>query len=147
MPTLRRISAALFIASIGWTHTAPAQQPRAWFTTWTSSNQQAAARPLPDSVDRVPTYVNRTLRQIVRTSIGGNQVRVRFSNEYGDRPLVIGAARVAVRDSGASIVASTDREMLFGGRPAVTIRPGATIVSDPVSFTVPALRDIAITIF
>jgi len=146
MPTLRRTSVAVVIATIGWTHAALAQQSSAWFTTWTSSNQQAA-RPLPDSVDRVPTYVNRTLRQIVRTSIGGNQVRVRFSNEYGDRPLVIGAARLALRDTGASVVASTDREMLFSGRPSVTIRPGATIVSDPVSFTVPVLRDLAITIF
>lgn len=146
MPTLRRIAAALLVATLGSAHAAFAQQSSGWLTTWTSSNQQAA-RPLPDSLDRVPTYVNRTLRQIVRTSIGGDRVRVRFSNEYGDRPLVIGAARVALRDSGSSIVASSDREMLFGGRPSVTIRPGATVVSDPVSFTVPALRDLAITIF
>ncbi|MGH9885305.1 MAG: SGNH/GDSL hydrolase family protein [bacterium] len=117
-----------------------------WLTTWTSSNQQAL-RPPPDSVDRAPTYVNRTLRQIVRPSVGGSPIRVRFSNEYGDRPLVIGSAHVALRDSGAAIVASTDRAITFGGKSSVTIRPGAGIVSDPVSFTLPPLRDLAITVF
>jgi lysophospholipase L1-like esterase len=148
MSTLRRTSMAIVVATLGSAQatTTLAQQPGRWFTTWTSSNQQSV-RPPTDSVDRAPTYVNRTLRQIVRTSIGGNQVRVRFSNEYGDRPLVIGAARVALRDSGASIVASTDQPIQFGGRPSVTIRPGAAIVSDPLAFTVPALRDLAITIF
>jgi hypothetical protein len=79
MPTLRRASVAVVVATIASAHAALAQQSGAWFTTWTSSNQQAP-RPLRDSVDRVATYVNRSLRQIVRTSIGGNQVRVRFSN-------------------------------------------------------------------
>jgi lysophospholipase L1-like esterase len=118
-----------------------------WFTTWTSSNQQAPARPPRDSVDRIPTYVNRTLRQIVRSTIGGDPIRVRFSNEYGDRPLVIAEARIALRDTGSAVVASSSRQVVFGGRPSVTIRPGATMVSDPVAFALPQLRDVAITVF
>src|SRR6476660_6747673 len=88
--------------------TSPTPAAGGWLTTWTSSNQQAV-RPPTDSVDRVPTYVNRTLRQIVHTSIGGNRIRVRFSNEYGDRPIVIAKTRIALRDSGSAIVAATDR--------------------------------------
>src|SRR3954469_20690487 len=95
--------------------TSPGPVAGGWLTTWTSSNQQAA-RPPADSVDRVPTYVNRTLRQIVHTSIGGDRVRVRFSNEYGDRPIVVAKARLALRDSGAAIVASTDRAVTFDGK-------------------------------
>ena len=34
-----------------------------------------------------------TLRLVVRTSIGGDHARIRLSNEYGDRPLVIGISR------------------------------------------------------
>jgi lysophospholipase L1-like esterase len=104
-------------------------------------------RPPRDSIDRAPTYVNRTLRQIVHTSIGGDRIRVRFSNEYGDRPLVIAKARVALRDSGAAIVASTDRAVTFGGGESITIRPGATIYSDAITFALPSLSDLVISTY
>lgn len=68
--------------------------------TWAPSLQPAAPRPPADSVDRVATIVNRTLRQIAHVSIGGARVRVRLSNEYGDRPLVIRSARIALRTNG-----------------------------------------------
>ena len=78
------------------------------------------ARPPRDSIDRTPTLVRQTLRLSSRTSIGGDHVRIRISNEYGDRPLVIGAAHIAVRDTGAAIVAATDRALTFGGRASVS---------------------------
>ena len=43
------------------------------------------------------TVSNQTLRQIVRTSIGGSRVRVVLSNVFGTTPLAIGAADVAPR--------------------------------------------------
>jgi lysophospholipase L1-like esterase len=123
------------------------QQPR-WIATWSPSYYAAPPRPAsPDSADRVATYVDRTLREIVHTSIGGNRVRVRFTNEYGDRPLVIGAARIAVRDSGARVRANTSRALTFDGKSRVVVRPGAIVVSDPVSLDVPPLGDIAITLY
>ncbi len=124
-----------------------APQPAAsrWFATWTASPSDAGPRPPRDSIDRVPTLFDQTVRLIVRSSIGGDQVRIRVSNEYGDRPLVIGSAHIAVRDSGARIIASTDRTLMFGGKPAVRLRPGAIAFSDPVRFAVPALRDLAIS--
>jgi lysophospholipase L1-like esterase len=100
-----------------------------------------------DTIDRIPTYVNRTLRQIVHTSIGGDRIRVRFSNEYGERPLVIAKARIALRDSGSAIVTASDRAVTFDGRESITIRPGATIYSDAVSFTLPNLADLVISMY
>ncbi len=138
--------ASLVLAACTRPSTAPAPASGGWFTTWAASNQQAV-RPPADSVDRAPTYVNRTLRQIVHASIGGDRVRVRFSNEYGDRPLVIAKARIALRDSGASIVASTDRAVTFDGKESITIRPGATIYSDGVAFTLPKLSDLVISTY
>ena len=73
-------------------------------------------------------------------------MRIRLSNEYGDRPLVIGAAHIAVRDSGAAIDASTDRTLTFGGRSTVRLNPGAVAFSDPVALAVPALRDVAVSL-
>ena len=117
-----------------------------WFATWTASPFDAPRRPPRDSVDRTPSLHDQTLRLITRTSIGGDAVRIRISNEYGDRPLVIDAAHVAVRDTGASIVTSTDRALTFGGRSYVRLLPGAVAVSDPAPFAVPALRDLAVSL-
>src|SRR5262245_35658962 len=43
-------------------------------------------------------FTNQTLRQIVRTSVGGSRLRVVLSNAYGTSPLTVGAAHVALRD-------------------------------------------------
>ncbi|HEV7991409.1 MAG TPA: SGNH/GDSL hydrolase family protein [Gemmatimonadaceae bacterium] len=117
-----------------------------WFATWTASASDAPRRPPRDSVDRTPSLYDQTLRLVVRTSIGGDAVRIRLSNEYGDRPLVIDAAHVAVRDSGAGIVPSTDHALTFGGRSYVRLLPGAVAVSDASPFAVPALRDLAVSL-
>lgn len=124
-----------------------AQQPARWLATWAPSPFAAAPRPAVDSLDRVPTWANRTLRQVVRTTIGGERLRVRFTNEHGERPLAIGAAHVALRDSGATIRPGTDHAITFGGRSSVIVGRGAVIVSDPVEMAVPALTDLAISIW
>ena len=104
-------------------------------------------RPVADSlVDRRPWYANRTIRQIVRTSIGGTALRLRFSNEYGDRPLVIAGVHVALRDTGSAIQPGTDHAVTFSGHASITMRPGAMVVSDPVPFALPQLTDLAVTI-
>jgi len=92
-------------------------------------------------------YNNQTIREIVHTSIGGNQVRVRISNTFGSAPLVIGEAHVAVTSSGASIVPGTDRALTFGGRISVTIPAGAPALSDPVDLHVQPVSDIAVSIY
>ena len=46
---------------------------------------------------------DQTLRQVVRTSIAGTEVRVTVSNVFGSEPLAIGAAHVALRDEGSRI--------------------------------------------
>jgi lysophospholipase L1-like esterase len=122
----------------------PASSP--WLATWTASPSDAGPRPPRDSIDRVPTLYDQTVRLIVRTSIGGDNVRIRLSNEYGDRPLVIDATHIAVRDSGASIDAATDRSLTFGGRSSLRLMPGGIALSDPVALAVPPLRDLAISL-
>ena len=125
---------------------APQPMGMRWLATWTASPSDAPRRPPRDSVDRTPTLVDQTLRLIVRTSIGGDNVRIRLSNEYGDQPLVIDAAHVAVRDSGARIDPGTDHSLTFGGRLRLRLLPGAVVLSDPVAMRVPALRDLAISL-
>jgi lysophospholipase L1-like esterase len=127
--------------------TAPTAATRGtrWFATWAAANYEIVRPPADSIVDRRPVYANRTVRQIVHTSVGGNSIRVRFTNEYGNQPLVIGAAHVALRDTGSAITPSTDHAITFGGQPSIVMRPGALIVSDPIPLAVPQLSDLAIT--
>jgi lysophospholipase L1-like esterase len=84
---------------------------------------------------------------IAHSSIGGRRVRIELSNAFGSVPLAIGAAHIALRDKESAIVASSDRTLLFGGRPTSWIPPGGTVISDPVNLDVPAASDLAVSIF
>src|SRR5690349_18063980 len=145
---MRRLVPILLVLAACATPASQAPRPagQRWLATWTASPYDAPPRPPRDSVDRVPKLYDQTLRLVVRTSIGGDRVRIRLSNEYGDRPLVVGAAHIAVRDSGASILPATDRTLTFGGRPLVRMLPGAVVFSDPVALDVPALRVLAVSL-
>ena len=109
-----------------------------WVGTWSASPQAVVA----------PIQINgQTLRQIVHTSLGGERVRVRLSNAYGTRPLVIGSAHVAVSTGGASISLSTDRTLRFNGSPTITIPAGALAVSDAVELEVEAFDNLAVSLY
>jgi lysophospholipase L1-like esterase len=72
---------------------------------------------------------------------------VRLSNAYGAKKLIIGGAHIAVRRDGASIVAGSDRKLTFGGQASISIPAGALVVSDPVELDLPALADVAVSIY
>jgi lysophospholipase L1-like esterase len=107
--------------------------------------------PGPGFGEELPSQIfefeKQTVRQVVRTSIGGDQVRVRLANTFGDTPLVIGAARLALRDTEERIDRASDRELTFSGSTSLTIPPGAVAISDPVALPVPALSDLAVSIY
>jgi lysophospholipase L1-like esterase len=112
-----------------------------WVGTWGAG---PGGPPLPANTQ---TFTDQTLRLIVHTSIGGNRVRIRLSNEMGSTPLRIGEARIAVRASGADIAPGTDRRLSFSGNTSIVIPPGAPVLSDPVELNVPALGDLAVSLF
>lgn len=109
-----------------------------WVGTW-SASPQAAWHSLEVN--------GQTLRQIAHVSIGGTRVRVRLSNAYGADSLLIGAARVGLRSTGASIVAGSDRALTFNGSQSTTIPAGALAISDPVNLRVPDHGDLAVSIY
>jgi lysophospholipase L1-like esterase len=84
---------------------------------------------------------------IAHTSIGGRRVRIELSNTFGSTPLVIASAHIALRDKDSAILPASDRELMFGGRPACWIPPGATEVSDAVNLDVPPTGDLAVSIY
>src|SRR5512147_2631738 len=110
---------------------------RHWVGTWTTA-------PAPSEG---AAFSNHTLRMNVRASLGGDTLRVRLSNAYGSRKLVVGAARIGLRGTGPGIVPGTDRQLTFGGAETATIAAGALLVSDPVSLLLPPLCDLAISVY
>ncbi|MFL5304482.1 MAG: GDSL-type esterase/lipase family protein [Polyangia bacterium] len=98
-------------------------------------------------VDPVPSLSGRTLRVMAHLTTGGSQVRVRLSQRFGNAPLAVGAAHVAVRGSGSGIVGGTDRALTFGGAPSVTVSAGADVWSDPVALAVTGGKDVAISVY
>ncbi len=118
-----------------------------WIGTWAASPQ-----PVWDADFFAPVGIpralrNQTIRQVVRTSLGGTKVRVVLSNEYGKSPLVIGAAHVALADKGAAVAAGSDHTLTFSGRASVTVPPGAPIVSDPVDLALAPLGSLAVSLY
>jgi lysophospholipase L1-like esterase len=116
--------------------------------------QPATGAPSPQALriappPRPPVYgaADTTLREIVHISIGGPQVRVVFTNEFGTEPLTIGAAHVAVSQGGSVVNLVSAAGLTFGGRTQVVIPPGALAVSDPAPVAVPAACDLAISFF
>ena len=107
-----------------------------WVGTW-------AAAPAP--AEGVVGFNNQTIRLNQRLSIGGEWLRVRISNAYGNSPLIIGAAMIALRDKGPTIVAGTGRKLSFGGRDSAVIAAGAVQYSDAVDLSVPPLSDLAVS--
>jgi lysophospholipase L1-like esterase len=97
--------------------------------------------------DPVPDLSHRTLRVMAHLTIGGSKVRVRLSQRFSSSALEVGAAHVAIRSSGSSIVPATDRALTFDGAPSVTVPPGADVWSDPIDLTVVAGDDLAISLY
>ena len=121
--------------------------PGHWVTIWGTAPQLTEPGNLPPV-----TLAQRTLRQFLRTTNAGKQVRIRFTNAYGSGPIVIQEARVALAAGSGSagvgeINPATDRPLRFGGAPGAVIPAGATIWSDPLDLELAAMADVAVSIY
>jgi hypothetical protein len=101
-----------------------------WVGTWSCAPQLVE----PGSMPPLPGLSNNTLRQVVRVSIDGDSLRVRFSNEFSTSPVTMRAVQIAVSTGGSVIDESTIEELEFNGKQEITMNPGIAITSDPVLF-------------
>ncbi|MBF9264204.1 SGNH/GDSL hydrolase family protein [Paracidovorax cattleyae] len=122
------IASALLSAVVAAAATAlpAAARTEHWQPTWISSPQPLWGEDwvLPLGMPR--SFRDVTLRQSVRTALGGNRVRLVISNEYGATPLEVGALAVRRATNGPAV------SVRFQGRDTVTVAPGARVTSDAV---------------
>jgi len=143
---LNPIRIACLAAACVMLATAAGAAERPWATSWGASPQAptAATGPFPGS----PTFHDQTIRQVIRLSGGGRQVRIRFTNEYGTAPVTIGAAHLArAAAEGGAIQPGSDHVLTFAGRPTAVIPPGAPLLSDPVDMPVQPLTRLSISLY
>lgn len=88
-----------------------------------------------------------TLREIAHISVGGEQVHIRFTNEFGLDHLIISDAHAALTASNSAIRPGTDRKLTFNGAVSVSVPPGAVVYSDPVSLNAPPLSDVSVSFY
>jgi len=117
--------------------------PPAWVGTWSSSQQ------IPEPQNALPSadLSDATLRETVHVSCGGAVLRVHLSNAFGTQALHLSSVHIA-RPAGvgtSAIDPASDRALLFGGSPDVTVPPGAEYVSDAIAYPLAALSDLTIS--
>lgn len=122
-----------------------------WVVTWGTA-ESLLRPPMPGNPPAQTSqatvgFKNQTVRMVARTSIGGQRVRIKVENGFGAPPVAIGAAHIALHGSDSEIVAGTDRALTFDGKPGCMLSPGVVRVSDPVELRVPALADLAVSLY
>jgi lysophospholipase L1-like esterase len=116
-----------------------------WVGTWGAAPlpPTPAAGPFPAT----PSFADVTIRQVVRVSVGGKHVRVRFTNEFGTKPLLIGRATIAITDATGEVKPGTQHALTFDGQPGTTIPAAAPLLSDPVELDVAPLSSLSISVY
>lgn len=134
------IASAAFVVASAAPSRAQSTPQQQWVGTWATSPMLADGANL-----RLLTGV--TLREIAHISVGGSQVRIRFTNEFGIDPLTVSDAHVALSAGGGAIQPGSDHAITFGGASSFNIPPGAALYSDPVALTVAPLSDVAVSFY
>jgi lysophospholipase L1-like esterase len=145
--------AATSPGSVAPAATAPGRPaPEVWVGAWEfppiSFPSTAADRAPAAAGGSVPDdFGNLTVRQIVRLASPALRVRVRLSNEFGDRPMELGTVHLALAGNDGTIVPGSDHVLTFSGRRSIAIPAGAPLVSDPMDWRLPALSRLAVSIY
>lgn len=138
LAVLHTLAAVGLLASTGAT-----MPPGRWVATWVSAQQLTEPHNMPPA----PGLEGQTLRQIVQPTLAGTRVRLTFSNQYGEKPLVIAGVHVAKSQGAAAIDPASDRAVSFNGAAGVTVLPGTRMVSDEVPFAVEPFENLAVTVY
>ena len=118
-------------------------QSTKWVGTWSTAPQLVEPHNNPPN----PGLTNNSIRQIFKISIGGDSLRMRFTNEFSSSPVTMKEVHLALSTGADSIEQSTDTILLFNGEQEVTMDAGSYVMSDPFAFSVDSLSTLAVTIY
>jgi lysophospholipase L1-like esterase len=146
------LAAVLALSSPAIGTTAPRAKPAvvaaatvqpSWSAAWGAAPLAAVAVARPNEVRG---FSDMTARQVMRLNLGGDAVRLRLTNELGDKTLKVGAMTVALAGPDGKIL-TTPIPVTFGGKTEAQIPPGAPLLSDPVALPVKAMDRLSVATF
>ena len=117
-------------------------QAQNWVGTWATAPQTVVKSFMPYN----NCMTNRSVRQVVKVSIGGDVIRLKLSNIYSMQPVEIRSIYIAHAKDSSDIDAKTAQYFKFGNSYKTVIPAGKQIVSDALKFNLRNLERVAITI-
>ena len=117
-------------------------QAQNWVGTWATAPQTVVKSFMPYN----NCMTNRSVRQVVKVSIGGDIIRLKLSNIYSMQPVEIRSIYIAHAKDSSDIDAKTAQYFKFGNSYKTVIPAGRQIVSDALKFKLRNLERVAITI-
>ena len=113
-----------------------------WVGTWATAPQTVVRSFMPYN----NCMSNRSVRQVVKVSIGGDVIRLKLSNIYSMQPVEIRSIYIAHAKDSFSIDAKSAQYFKFGNSYKTVIPAGKQIMSDALKFKLRNLERVAITI-
>ena len=113
-----------------------------WVGTWATAPQTVVKSFMPYN----NCMTNRSVRQVVKVSIGGDVIRLKLSNIYSMQPVEIRSIYIAHAKDSSDIDAKTAQYFKFDNSYKTVIPAGKQIVSDALKFNLRNLERVAITI-
>jgi lysophospholipase L1-like esterase len=151
------LAAAVLAAALPFPATAGAPWIESWGTPMPvvpppappfGDGKASETRPVrPPFVAHPASFENQTIRMIVRSTAGGKTFRLEFANVQQGETVTFGAVHAALAASRGATTGRTDRVVTFGGKPSLTLFPGARAVSDPIELNLPPLTEVAVSIY
>ncbi len=113
-----------------------------WKGTW------ATAEEAPNDPWDYPkeSLSNRSIRQIIHVSIGGESLRMMFSNEFGSSAVEIKSVYIANAGELDKIDAKSAKYLTFNGKKGVTIEPGKKVFCDDLAYSLKPLQKLSVTV-
>lgn len=131
-----KLSQATLFSLVLFTSVAQAEIPKhQWITTWAASPQKVWNKDFVFPTNIPEQITNQTIKQISQISLGGEAVRLVFTNQYGEQPLYIDQTTIGLANA-ASLKYKSTYPVYFSGQLKAKILPGKQLVSDPIELAV-----------
>ncbi|MCV2484743.1 SGNH/GDSL hydrolase family protein [Flavobacterium sp. SH_e] len=114
-----------------------------WVGSWACAQMLVEPHNMPPALG----LAQNTIRQIIKVSIGGEHIRLRFSNLFSDQVTVLKKVSVANALEAPAIDKTTQKNLSFNGNQEITLNPGEEAFSDEVNFQLKSGQLLAITIY
>ena len=114
-----------------------------WKGTWATAMEWTGQGDMPKE-----SLSGRSCRQIIHVSMGGSELRLKLSNEFGNAPVEMKAVYIADTDTGHNwdVNSKTTRRLTFGGKKSLTLAAGQAAYSDLCRYHLKAGQRLTVTI-